>query len=132
MPHKKNAYLVVFFCTVIIVFIKYYIRPYVHLNNVNQFLVNVLPNFIGAFLFPFALIICFTVLNYFRKIKIYPASHCKTLCIGSFAILIVNEYLQLIPFFRRTFDYYDIVFSVLGLCLAYLCMQKVRVFKVAP
>jgi hypothetical protein len=31
----------------------------------------------------------------------------------------MNEYLQRIPVFGRTFDYLDIVSSVIGVCLGY-------------
>jgi hypothetical protein len=34
-------------------------------------------------------------------------------------MLVINEYLQQIPFFGRTFDISDILFSALGLLVSY-------------
>jgi glycopeptide antibiotics resistance protein len=36
-----------------------------------------------------------------------------------FGMLVINEYLQLIAVFGRTFDYFDIFFSFAGLSLSY-------------
>jgi len=42
-------------------------------------------------------------------------------------LVIVNEYLQLIPYFGRTFDYLDIVFSVIGTWLGYLVFSRIMI-----
>jgi len=41
-------------------------------------------------------------------------------------MLIINEYLQLIPFFGRTFDYNDIIFSSVGLMLSYFVFGRIQ------
>jgi hypothetical protein len=41
-------------------------------------------------------------------------------------MLIINEYLQLIPIFGRTFDVYDIIFSMVGLLTSYFAFSKVQ------
>jgi hypothetical protein len=43
-----------------------------------------------------------------------------------FGMLIVNEYLQLIPFFGRTFDYNDIIFSLVGLMVSHFVFGKLQ------
>lgn len=43
-----------------------------------------------------------------------------------FGMLVVNEYLQRISFFGRTFDYYDIIFSSVGLLAAYFVFGKIQ------
>jgi hypothetical protein len=45
-------------------------------------------------------------------------------CVICFLLLVVNEYLQLIPVFGRTFDYYDILASAAGLYFSYWIMLK--------
>jgi len=46
--------------------------------------------------------------------------------LGSFLMLVVNEYLQLIPFFGRTFDYNDILFSSVGLFVSYFVFSRIQ------
>jgi hypothetical protein len=42
-----------------------------------------------------------------------------------FAMLVTNEYLQQVPFFGRTFDYFDILFSAIGLMASYFVFGKI-------
>lgn len=43
-----------------------------------------------------------------------------------FGMLVVNEYLQRISVFGRTFDYNDILFSSVGLITAYFVFGKMQ------
>jgi hypothetical protein len=43
-----------------------------------------------------------------------------------FGMLIVNEYLQQIPFFARTFDYNDIIFSLVGLMVSHFVFGRLQ------
>jgi len=49
-------------------------------------------------------------------------NHCT---VTVFGMLVVNEYLQLIPIFGRTFDYFDIIFSAIGLSASYFVFGKI-------
>ena len=43
------------------------------------------------------------------------------------SLSVINEYLQLIPFFNRTFDYNDMLFSAFGLviaCYHFMALQR--------
>jgi VanZ family protein len=47
-------------------------------------------------------------------------------CVLGLGMLIFNEYLQLIPFFGRTFDYHDILSSMAGLAISYFVFARFR------
>lgn len=43
-----------------------------------------------------------------------------------FGMLVVNEYMQLVPLFGRTFDYNDILFFSVGLAVSYFVFGKIQ------
>jgi len=49
-----------------------------------------------------------------------------TCCFG-LLLVIINEYLQLIPVFGRTFDYLDILASVAGAFIGYFVFARLMV-----
>jgi len=101
--------------------IKFVIRPYIHLDSSLHFITGVAPNFLGAFLIPFAAYWLYTHSLFFNGslMRFDFFSNTKIVCLFGFSLAVINEYLQLIPIFGRTFDYFDILFSALGLILSY-------------
>ena len=61
-----------------------------------------------------------------RIFRIQSAYDLQLVCVLGFGMLVVNEYLQLIPFFGRTFDYNDILFSTIGLLGSYLVFRRLQ------
>ncbi|HVX27716.1 MAG TPA: hypothetical protein VHB70_15300 [Parafilimonas sp.] len=43
----------------------------------------------------------------------------KLTCASGLLLVVINEYLQLIPLFHRTFDYLDILASFVGIFIGY-------------
>ena len=86
-------------------------------DDPTRFFLNIAPNLLGSFLIPFGAYWFFSGRNFLvaRVFKIETPYDLRLVCLLGFAMLIVNEYLQLIPFFGRTFDYNDILFSSVGL-----------------
>ncbi|HRI22912.1 MAG TPA: hypothetical protein PLA68_18265 [Panacibacter sp.] len=105
--------------TAIILIVKFIIRPYVHVPAYAQILVDVMPNLTGSFLLPFAV---FLFLKKFMPLEC--AKDLQITCLSGFLLLVINEYLQLIPVFRRTFDYFDILFSFAGILTGYYVFSK--------
>ena len=101
--------------TLLIWAIKFIIRPYVHIPQAYKLLAGIAPNLLGAFLLPFGA--CWFFERFFR---LRTQRHLTFTCSFGLLLVIVNEYLQRIPFFGRTFDYMDIVFSVVGVFLGHL------------
>ena len=114
--------------TLIIWTIKLLVRPYVQGHSAPVFFLGVAPNFLGAFLVPFAAHWLYTHPAFFngRLLRFHFCSDVRIVCIFGFLLAVVNEYLQLIPIFGRTFDYYDLAFTVLGLLLAYAVFSLIR------
>jgi hypothetical protein len=54
-----------------------------------------------------------------RLLRLQNAVELRQVCLISFGLLVLNEYLQMFPVFGRTFDVYDILISVPGLGLSY-------------
>jgi hypothetical protein len=101
--------------TLLIWAVKFAIRPYVQLNESMQFMLGILPNLLGSFLLTFGAF--WLAEKYF-----FPTRSSYDLRMQSvlfFALLIINEYLQLLPVFGRTFDVFDILFSAVGLSASY-------------
>ena len=48
----------------------------------------------------------------------------KLTCAFGLLLVIINEYLQLIPIFGRTFDYLDIFASFVGIFIGYIVFAK--------
>lgn len=84
-------------------------------------MLGVAPNLLGSFLLPFGAYWFFHGRDHLlaRLLRLENAVELRQLCLVSFALLVLNEYLQMIPVFGRTFDVYDILVSVPGLSLSY-------------
>lgn len=108
--------------------IKYLIRPLHLIEGSLLFLFNIAPNLLGSFLIPFAAYWFFSGKHYrvARIFKIESSYDLRVVCLLGFAMLVVNEYLQLISFFGRTFDYYDILSSAIGLLSAYIMFGRLQ------
>ena len=97
--------------TIIIWIIKFIIRP-MHLPGEGPaFFLGIAPNLLGSFLIPFGAYWFFCGRNYWvaRIFKIESMYDLRFVCLLGFAMLVINEYLQKIPVFGRTFDYNDIL-----------------------
>ena len=93
--------------TLIIWIIKFIVRPLQLFDDPTRFFLNIAPNLLGSFLIPFGAYWFFSGRNFLvaRIFKIETPYDLRLVCLLGFGMLIVNEYLQLIPFFGRTFDY---------------------------
>jgi hypothetical protein len=106
---------------IIIWVIKYFIRPLQFFEEPFRFFLNIAPNLFGSFLVPFAVYWFFNGRS-FRMSKVFRIEtpyQLSLVCLIGFGMLVINEYLQQIPFFGRTFDISDILFSALGLLVSY-------------
>jgi hypothetical protein len=114
--------------TLLIWAIKFVIRPLHLFDEPVKFFLGIAPNLFGSFLIPFAAYWFFSGKNFFiaRIFRIQSMYDLRLVCIMGFVMLIINEYLQLIPFFGRTFDYFDILFSLLGLTASYFVFSKIQ------
>ena len=114
--------------TLLIWLIKYLIRPVYPEADTARFFLNIAPNFVGAFLIPFAAYWLFSGRNFLvaRVFRIDSPYELRQVCLMGFGMLLVNEYLQRISIFGRTFDYYDILFSSFGLTIACFVFGKLQ------
>lgn len=117
--------------TLLIWTIKFIIRPLHLLDEPGSFFLGIAPNLFGSFLIPFGAYWFFSGRNYmlariFRLENVYDL---RLVCILGFGMLVVNEYLQLIPVFGRTFDFNDILFSSVGLLASYFVFGKLQIAK---
>ncbi len=112
-------------------FVKYILRPLNLFDEPVKFFLGIAPNLLGSFLIPFGAYWFFSGRNFFiaRIFRIQSSYDLRMVCLLGFGMLIVNEYLQLIPFFGRTFDYYDILFSSVGLLISYFVFGKIQLRK---
>lgn len=113
--------------TLLIWAIKFGIRPLHSFDPPVKFLLGIAPNLIGSFLIPFGAYWFFNGRRFFmaRIFRIQSFNDLRIVCLLGFLLLVINEYLQLIPFFGRTFDYYDILFSAVGLTISYFVFGKI-------
>ena len=95
------------------------------------FFLNIAPNLLGSFLIPFGAYWFFSGKNFLiaRLFKIDCLYDLRIVCLLGFVMLVVNEYLQLIPFFGRTFDYNDILFSSVGLMASCFVFARLQTRK---
>lgn len=100
--------------TLIIWAIKFIVRPYFFVPENLSLIIGVAPNLLGCFLLPFGA--CW-ILNDFLDME--NISSIRLACISTLILVIINEYLQLIPAFGRTFDYFDILASFAGVFAGY-------------
>jgi len=105
--------------TLLIWAIKFLIRPFVHIPHVWKPLVGFAPNLIGSFLLPFGA--CWLFRRFF---KLRTAADLTFTCCFGLLLVVINEYLQLIPVFGRTFDYLDIFSSVVGVFCGHLVFAR--------
>ena len=114
--------------TLVIWAIKFIIRPMNLFDDPTRFVLNIAPNLLGSFLIPFGAYWFFSGKNFLvaRIFKIETTYDLRLVCLLGFGMLIINEYLQLIPFFGRTFDLNDILFSSFGLLAAYFVFGKLQ------
>jgi hypothetical protein len=107
--------------------IKFLMRP-LHLWPEAGFFLGIAPNLFGSFLLPFAVYWFFNgrqnrLALFFR---LQTTADLNQVCIMGFGMLLVNEYLQLVPVFGRTFDYYDILSSLAGLMASWLLFTRLQ------
>jgi hypothetical protein len=114
--------------TLIIWTIKFIVRPMHLFDDPTRFFLNIAPNLLGSFLIPFGAYWFFSGRNFLvaRVFKIETPYDLRLVCLLGFGMLIVNEYLQMIPFFGRTFDYNDILFSSVGLLASSFVFGKIQ------
>ncbi len=129
MDFKKISLRVLITGSIFILLVKFGIRPNCNCNQPLTFVLGIAPNLVGSFLIPFFAYMVFSGReNLFARIfRIHSPGDLLQVCIIGFALLTVNEYLQLIPVFGRTFDYFDLLFSAVGLTASYLIFSKVYI-----
>jgi hypothetical protein len=114
--------------TLVIWTVKYIVRPLHLFDDPTRFFLGIAPNLFGSFLIPFAAYWFFSGRNFLvaRIFRIQSVYDLRLVCMMGFGMLIINEYLQLIPFFGRTFDYNDIIFSSVGLLVSYFIFSRIQ------
>jgi glycopeptide antibiotics resistance protein len=114
--------------TLLIWAIKFIIRPMYLFDDTGKFFWGIAPNLFGSFLIPFGAYWFFSGRKFLvaRIFSITSAYDLRLVCMLGFGMLVVNEYLQLIPFFARTFDVYDIIFSSVGLLISYFVFSRLQ------
>ena len=114
--------------TLLIWIIKYIVRPLNLFDEPEHFFLGIAPNLFGSFLIPFGAYWFFSGKNHLiaRIFRIQSSFDLKMVCSLGFGMLVVNEYLQRISVFGRTFDYYDILFSAIGLFVSYFVFGKLQ------
>lgn len=124
---KQTSRAFVIIGTLIIWAIKFLIRP-LHLWDEGKFFLGIAPNLLGSFLIPFGAYWFFSGRNFLiaRIFRLQSAYDLRLVCLMGFGMLLVNEYLQLVPFFGRTFDYNDIIFSLIGLTISHFVFEKLQ------
>lgn len=126
MPLKRISRQVMVIGILLIWIIKLVIRPFVHIDPFFKPLIGLAPNLIGSFLLPFGA--CW----FFQRIfRLETEIDLNITCCFGLLLVVVNEYLQLIPVFGRTFDYLDILSSVIGVFIGHLCFRRLM-FKYVP
>src|SRR4030095_13773610 len=116
---KNYSRLVVVSGTLLIWTIKFLVRPWHLYSDGLTDVVGFAPNLIGSFLLPFG------AYRLFRKyFLLRDANDLKITCWFGLLLVIINEYLQLIPLFGRTFDILDILASFAGVYAGYIVFSK--------
>jgi hypothetical protein len=127
MHLKQLSKKLVIFGALTIWIIKFFIRPF-HLWNDAQFFLGIAPNLFGSFLIPFTAYWLFSGRNYLlaRIFRVQSEYDLRIVCLLGLGMLIVNEYLQLISIFGRTFDFNDMIFSTVGLTASYFVFGRIQ------
>jgi hypothetical protein len=118
---KNYSKAIIVFCILLILVIKYVIRPHVYIPGGLQVIVDIAPNLLGSFMLPFG--VSWLLGRYFR---IQGMIDLKLICLLCLVVIIVNEYLQLINVFGRTFDYFDIIASFISTATAYFIYARLE------
>lgn len=128
MELKRISRRLVIAGTLLIWIIKFIVRPLYPVHDPVLFFLGIAPNLLGSFLIPFGAYWFFGGRDFWvaRLFRIQSAYDLQLVCLMGMGMLIVNEYLQLIPFFGRTFDLYDIVFSSVGLLSSWLVFGRLQ------
>lgn len=128
MELKQISKWIVIAGTLLVWAVKYIIRPLYLFDDPIRFMLNIAPNLLGSFLIPFGAYWFFAGRNFLvaRIFKIDTPYDLRIVCLLGFGMLIVNEYLQRIPFFGRTFDINDILFSLVGLAVSHYVFAKLQ------
>ncbi len=128
MELKQTSRRLVIYGTLIIWAIKFIVRPLNLFDEPAKFFMGIAPNLFGSFLIPFGAYWFFSGRNFFvaRIFRIQSAYDLRLVCLLGFGMLIINEYLQLVPVFGRTFDYNDIIFSSIGLMVSYFAFSRLQ------
>jgi len=119
MNLKTTSKRIVIAGTLLIWAVKFIVRPFVHIPHAIKPLVGLAPNLIGSFLLPFGA--CWFFRRFFR---LQTQADLIFTCSFGLLLVIINEYLQRIPIFGRTFDYLDIFSSVVGVFCGHLVFGK--------
>lgn len=121
MELRRSSKRIIIAGVLVIWAVKFLLRPYVQMNEVFNFMACIAPNLLGSFLVPFVAYCLYTHPRFFngQLMRFYFFSDNRIVCLTGFSMALVNEYLQLIPLFGRTFDYYDLLFSVIGSVVAF-------------
>ena len=111
----------------LIFLVKFVIRPMYHPGQSMNFFLGVAPNLFSSFLVPFIAFWFFSGREFLiaRIFHIQSLADLRFVCLIGFVMLLVNEYFQLMPIFGRTFDYFDIIFSIIGLSASYFVFGKI-------
>lgn len=128
MELKQISKWIVITGTLLIWVVKYFIRPMQVFDYSTRFFLNIAPNLVGSFLIPFGAYWFFSGKNFLiaRIFRMECLFDLRIVCLLGFGMLILNEYLQLIPFFGRTFDYNDILFSSVGLMASCFVFNRLQ------
>lgn len=131
MELKQISKWIVITGTLMIWVVKYFIRPMQVFDYSTRFFLNIAPNLLGSFLIPFGAYWFFSGKNFLiaRIFRMECPFDLRVVCLLGFGMLILNEYLQLIPFFGRTFDYNDILFSSVGLMASCFVFSRLHFRK---
>ena len=127
MELRESSKWIVITGTLVIWLIKFGVRPFFYFHQPMTFFLGIAPNLLGSFLIPFGACWFFSGREFLvaRIFRIHSIADLRQVCLIGFAMLVVNEYLQLIPMFGRTFDYFDIIFSIVGLSGSYFVFGKI-------
>lgn len=117
--------------TLVIWLIKYLVRPLYPYNDMFRFFLNIAPNLLGSFLIPFGACWFFAGRQFWvaRVFRLHSVYDLRIVCLLGFVLLVINEYLQRIPVFGRTFDPFDIISSFIGLAVSYVVFGKLQARK---
>ena len=114
--------------TLVIWTIKFLLRPANPSGEFTRFFLGIAPNLLGSFLIPFGAYCFFNGRDNMlaRIFRLQSIQDLRFVCMLGFGLVVINEYLQLIPYFGRTFDGFDILFSVAGTVCSYFLFAQLQ------